>query len=185
MVLNIIGFTGNFGRPSKTFDFANHVAGEVARRVGAHTTIHDLSSLGPSFPVATRLTHLDEQAMNVVNQITSADLLIVGSPTYKGSYTGLFKHFFDMLDPASLAGKPVIALATGGGERHALMVEHQLRPLLGFFQAATLPTAVYACDRDFEDGVLKSSAIQQRVAQVADEAAIVLTRHKDRVSVAA
>jgi len=182
MALNIIGFTGNFGRPSKTFDFASHVADDVARRVGGKTTLHDLSSLGPSFPIATRLSQLDDHARKIVEQITSADLLVVGSPTYKGSYTGLFKHFFDMLDPASLAGKPVIAIATGGGERHALMVEHQLRPLLGFFQAATLPTAIYASDSDFQDGRLASPAILQRVAQAVVEAEIVLARPKVAVA---
>ncbi|MGO4844013.1 NAD(P)H-dependent oxidoreductase, partial [Rhizobiaceae sp. 2RAB30] len=73
-----------------------------------------------------------------------------------------FKHFFDLLDPSALKGKPVLLTATGGGERHALIVEHQLRPLFGFFEAATLPTAVYATDRDFSDGVLVSAAIRER-----------------------
>lgn len=182
MTLNIVGFTGNFGRPSKTFDFANLVAGEVARRVGGQTAIYDISSLGPSFRVATRVSQMDDNARRVVTQITSADLLVIGSPTYKGSYTGLFKHFFDMLDPTSLTGKPVIVLATGGGERHALMVEHQLRPLLGFFQAATLPTAIYASDRNFQDGRLIEPAILQRVAQVASEAELMLSRPKVAVA---
>ena len=64
--------------------------------------------------------------------------------------------------------------ATGGGERHALIVEHQLRPLFGFFEAFTLPTAVYATDRDFADGVLHSEAILKRAAQAVDEVGLVL-----------
>ncbi|RVA00610.1 FMN reductase, partial [Mesorhizobium sp. M7A.F.Ca.CA.002.05.1.1] len=96
------------------------------------------------------------------------------SPTYKGSYTGLFKHFFDLIDPAALRGKPIVLTATGGGERHALIVEHQLRPLFGFFEAFALPTAVYATDKDFTDGVLRSEAILKRVAQAVDEVGFVL-----------
>ena len=99
-----------------------------------------------------------------------ADLLVVGSPTYKGSYTGLLKHFFDLLDPTSLRGKPVILTATGGGERHSLVVEHQLRPLFGFFEAFALPTAIYAVDRDFSDGVIAADHIKQRVVQAVAEA---------------
>jgi FMN reductase len=51
-----------------------------------------------------------------------------------------------------------------------LIVEHQLRPLFGFFEAFALPTAVYAVDRDFTDGVLVADHIKQRVAQAIAEA---------------
>ncbi|TIX99332.1 MAG: FMN reductase, partial [Mesorhizobium sp.] len=98
------------------------------------------------------------------------DVLVVGSPTFKGSYTGLFKHFFDLLDQSSLRGKPVILAATGGGDRHSLVVEHQLRPLFGFFEALTLPTAIYASDKDFANGVLVSEAIHARARQAVAEA---------------
>ena len=53
---------------------------------------------------------------------------------------------FDLVEPDRLAGKPVAIAATGGGPRHALVVEHALRPLFGFFTALTVPTAVYAAD---------------------------------------
>lgn len=65
---------------------------------------------------------------------------------------GLFKHLFDLIEPAALAGKPVLLTATGGGEKHALVIEHQLRPLFAFFEAATLPTGIYASGADFTDG---------------------------------
>ena len=52
-------------------------------------------------------------------------------------------------DQPELAGKPVALTATGGGLRHALMVEHALRPLFGFFAALTVPTGVYASEADF------------------------------------
>jgi FMN reductase len=110
---------------------------------------------------------------------------VVGSPTYKGSYTGLFKHFFDLVDPLALQGKPVILTATGGGERHALIVEHQLRPLFGFFMAHTLPTAVYAADRDFSDYRLASDPIQRRAEQTVDELGAFFGRLPSLASVAA
>jgi FMN reductase len=109
---------------------------------------------------------------------------VVGSPTFKGSYTGLFKHFFDLLDPNSLKGKPVILAATGGGERHSLVVEHQLRPLFGFFEALTIPTAIYASDRDFADGALVSEAIRARAQQAIAEACRV-AHVRDSVDLAA
>lgn len=125
---------------------------------------------------ARRLDELAPEARYVVGQIVAADILVVGSPTFKGSYTGLFKHVFDLLDPASLRGKPIILSATGGGERHSLMVEHQMRPLFGFFEALAMPTAIYACDKDFADGALISEAIHARVGRAIEEATQALAR---------
>ncbi len=95
--------------------------------------------------------------------------MIIGSPTFKGSYPGLFKHLIDLIEPNELRGKPIIITATGGGDRHALMVEHQLRPLFGFFTAHTLPTAVYASDRDFVDYRVNSEPLAARIEAVIDE----------------
>jgi FMN reductase len=104
-----------------------------------------------------------------MSAIVSADLLIVGSPTYKGSYPGLFKHLIDLIEPHELRAKPIIITATGGGDRHALMVEHQLRPLFGFFMAHTLPTAIYASDRDFTDYAVASEQLSKRIGEVISE----------------
>ena len=112
---------------------------------------------------------LKRQLDHVVADIVSADLLLVGSPTYKGSYPGLFKHLFDLIDPLELRGKPVILTATGGGDRHALVVEHQLRPLFGFFSARTLPTAIYASDVDFKDHSVGSGRLAARFDDLLDD----------------
>ncbi|WP_425277480.1 NAD(P)H-dependent oxidoreductase [Methylobacterium nodulans] len=106
--------------------------------------------------------------------IEGADGLIVGSPVYKGSYSGLFKHVIDFLAPEALAGKPVAIAATGGGARHALMVEHQLRPLFGFFTAHVAPTAVYAGEAEIQDGVVTDPGVAARVVAAATELAHLL-----------
>jgi len=56
-----------------------------------------------------------------------------------------------------------------------LIVEHQLRPLFGFFEAFALPTAIYATDRDFADGVLRSESILKRAAQAVAEAGVLVS----------
>ena len=69
---------------------------------------------------------------------------------------------------ADLVGTPVLLAATGGGERHALIIEHQLRPLFGFFQALTLPIGVYASTTDFANYELTSPDVARRVVQAVD-----------------
>jgi FMN reductase len=176
MTGKVVGFSGNFTQPSKTRALVESVASEVGGQYGLRAQSFDVADLGPSFGSARWAGELDVQAKTVLDAVTQADLLVVGSPTYKGSYTGLFKHFFDLLDPNALRGKPVLILATGGGERHALVVEHQLRPLFGFFEALVLPTATFVSERDYVDGKLASPIIQARIAQAVTEAGLALGR---------
>lgn len=167
----VIGFSGNFAQPSRTFALVNHIVQDIAEATGFAGHTYDIEDLGLSLLQARRASDLDQNAQDILAQIVQSDVLVVGSPTYKGSYTGLFKHFFDLVDPVVLKGKPVVLTATGGGDRHALIAEHALRPLFGFFEAQTLPTAVYASDRDFTDGKIVSPTTLLRVSQVVGQAA--------------
>ncbi|MFJ9664136.1 FMN reductase [Streptomyces sp. NPDC101219] len=84
--------------------------------------------------------------------VTRADALIVVTPVFSASYSGLFKSFFDGLsvtDPDALAGKPVLIAATGGTARHSLVLDHALRPLFSYLKAVVVPTGVYAASEDW------------------------------------
>ncbi len=167
----LVGIAGSFNRPSKTYALVQNVADLAGARYGFTSSIYDLHDVGPSLGGALWRKDLDDQAKRVIDDIVAADALIIGSPTYKGSYPGLFKHLIDLIEPQELRAKPIIITATGGGDRHALMVEHQLRPLFGFFMAHTLPTAVYASDRDFTDYKVSSEPLSKRIHEVIGELA--------------
>lgn len=180
----IVGFSGNITRPSSTRRFVETVAGSLANQSGLKHQVFDVEDLGPSLAAARALDDLDSAARQIIKTIIEAEALVIGSPTYKGSYTGLFKHVFDLLGPADLRGKPVILTATGGGDRHALIVEHQLRPLFAFFEAFVLPTAIYTSSRDFTDGV-PSPAIHARVNQAIAEASRIIGAQSFAATIAA
>ncbi|MBY3022232.1 FMN reductase [Rhizobium leguminosarum] len=165
----LVGLAGSFNRPSKTFALVENVAGLAGEKYGFDNTIYDLTDVGPSLGQALRRDDLDGRAREVIDDIVNADVLVIGAPTYKGSYPGLFKHLIDLIDPHELRAKPIIITATGGGDRHALMVEHQLRPLFGFFMSHSLPTAVYASDRDFTDYRVSSDPLSKRISEVIGE----------------
>ncbi|TGR16070.1 FMN reductase, partial [Mesorhizobium sp. M8A.F.Ca.ET.202.01.1.1] len=103
--------------------------------------------------------------------VEQADVLVVATPVYRGSYTGLFKHFFDFIDQDALVDTPILLAATGGSERHALVIDHQLRPLFSFLQAHTLPIGVYATPADFDGEHVSSAALQARIALATERAA--------------
>ncbi|MGY2050091.1 FMN reductase [Methylobacterium sp. JK268] len=169
----IVAFSGNTGRPSRTRVLVEAIAAELARQRRIDLKVLDLVDAGPGLGATSR-DALPLPAARLVEAIEGADGLIMGSPVYKGSYSGLFKHVIDFLAPEALAGKPVVIAATGGGPRHALMVEHQLRPLFGFFTAHVAPTAVYAGESEIRDGAVVDPRVAARVAAAATELAHIL-----------
>lgn len=177
--LRVVGVSGSLHEPSKT----TALIAEILRRVGAHLDVEssliEVASIGPAFAGALTRDALPPEARDALQQIETADLLVVGTPVYRASYTGLFKHLFDFVEQYALVGRPVLLAATGGGERHALIIEHQLRPLFGFFQALTLPLGVYASTSDFDGYVLREGSVSERI-DLALERALPILSHGGR-----
>ncbi|WP_314507069.1 FMN reductase [uncultured Microbacterium sp.] len=163
--LRIVGVSGSLREPSKTTALVRELIDQVAAREQVQTRLIEVATLGPLFAGALRREDLQPEVEDALRAIETADLLIVASPVYRASFTGLFKHLFDFVGQYALVGTPVLLAATGGGERHALILEHQMRPLFGFFQALTLPVGVYASDTDFEGYELSSDAVRRRIDQ--------------------
>jgi FMN reductase len=163
--LRIVGVSGSLREPSKTTALVRELIDDVAAREPAERRLIEVATLGPLFAGALRREDLQPEVEDALRAIETADLLIVASPVYRASFTGLFKHLFDFVGQYALVGTPVLLAATGGGERHALILEHQMRPLFGFFQALTLPVGVYASDTDFDGYELTSEAVKRRIDQ--------------------
>lgn len=181
----IVGFSGSFSSPSRTRALVDLAVSRAARRFGCAAASYEIADLQPSLGQAQSADQLDALPRAILDAILSADALVVGTPVHKGSFTGLFKHLIDLIEPVALAGKPVLLTATGGGDRHALVIEHQLRPLFGFFEAASLPTGVYAGGADFRDGQPVSDALLTRLDRAVEQFAPWLSRNQAATSSAA
>ncbi len=159
--------------PSRTLALVEHALARIAvdadaAGLSSTTQLIDIAALAGIGALRSRPAPDDVEA--AFQAVEGADFLVVGSPVYKGSYSGLFKHFVDFLDYRGLIGLPVALLATGGSERHALVIEHQLRPLFAFFQAQPLGTGAFFTERDFANGVVSTGAAQERFTRMVDEA---------------
>ena len=161
---------GSTSQPSRTQVLAQAVVAALSEQVDLEVTYVELAKLGRDFGSASSKEGLSEDAQAALKSIERADLIVAASPVYKGSYTGLFKHVIDFIHPDALINRPVILAATGGGDRHALVVEHQLRPLFGFFRAQTIATAVYASEADLQGYQVSSATLQARVDEAAGQA---------------
>jgi len=161
--LRVVAVSGTLSTPSKTDALVEAILDELALVLPIERHVIRVSELGPLFAGALTRDELDERVERELRAIEGADLLIAASPVYRASFTGLFKHLFDFVEQYALVDVPVLLAATGGSERHALILEHSLRPLFGFFQALTLPLGVYAHASDFTDRRVTAPLLQERI----------------------
>ena len=110
--------------------------------------------------------------------VTEADALVIVTPTFQASFSGLFKSFLDLVEEGTLRGTPVLLGATGGSERHSLVIDHALRPLFAYMGAFALPTGVYAATSDF--GGEGAAALERRIERAAGELRTVLAGNSIR-----
>jgi len=90
-----------------------------------------------------------EELESTFETLATADGVIAVTPAFNASFSGLFKSFFDILPEDTLAEVPVLIGATGGTERHSLVLEHAMRPMFSYLRAVVSPTGVYAATEDF------------------------------------
>jgi FMN reductase len=122
---------GNPKPASRTLDAALHVARDLV--AGEPDVVVDLATLGPAV-----LDWQDADVASLVEQIGSADLVVVSSPTYKATYTGLLKVFLDRFAGGTGLRGVVVPLMLGAGPRHSLAPELSLRPLLAELGGTTV-----------------------------------------------
>jgi FMN reductase len=107
----------------------------------------------------------------VLAAIADADAVLLATPVYRGSLTGVLKNLLDQVPVEALERKRVAIVAMGASDHHFLGAERHLRDVLAFFGAAVLPVAAYLTSADFEDGAPSAAAAAELDALLAELAA--------------
>ncbi len=162
-VTSVVGVSGSPTHPSRTTVLVAEVAERYAKSLGGTATIIELAPLLGQLCQGPFRSDIGPDARAALESVETADVIVVGSPAYRATYTGLFKLFFDHIGQYALIDKPIVLTATGGSDRHALLVEHQMRPLFGFFQSLTLPLGIFASENDFADYKVTSEDLRSRI----------------------
>lgn len=134
---------GNPKPQSRTLAAACHVAEELGG--WEPDPVIDLAGLGPAL-----LEWSDPYVTDLVERVSTADLVVVASPTYKATYTGLLKLFLDRFPSDGLGGVVAIPLMLGAGPHHALSPELALRPVLSELGATVPVPGLYVLDSEFD-----------------------------------
>jgi len=120
---------------------------------------------------AQALLHADFKDPAIVRAIAlvlDADAIVIATPVYKASYTGILKAFLDLLPQDGLDGKLVLPLATGGSQSHMLVLDYALRPVLASLSARFILPGIYATSDQLpwsaEAGLVPHAPIAARIA---------------------
>ncbi|APX02091.1 FMN reductase [Arthrobacter sp. QXT-31] len=105
----------------------------------------------------------------VIAGVEASDGIIAVTPVFSASYSGLFKSFIDVLDPKSLDGKAVLPGATGGTDRHQMVLDHAMRPLFSYLRTRTTATAVFAGPQDWGNTDDGGTPLSLRIERAAAE----------------
>jgi FMN reductase len=179
----VVVVTAGLSQPSSTRLLADQLATATEAAVGARgegveIDVIELREL--AVEMAQTLVSGNRPTPGVVaahELIAAADGMIVVTPVFTASYSGLFKTFVDLLDPKAIDGMPVIVAATAGTARHSLVLDHALRPLFTYLHAVVVPTGVFAATDDFGGGE-GGASLQSRVNRAAAELAALVVRER-------
>ena len=181
--LRVVILNGSPSAQSKTASLAQVAADEVSRRFSTEIRRVDVYGIGQDLTSAVSRDQVGPRAEAALRSVEEADLLLVSVPVFRGSYPGIFKHFMDLLDQYGVAGTPTLLMATGGSERHSLMIDHELRPLFAFLQAFVAPAGIYVGSASFDGTSILDPRVYTRVQVAVDDLAPLLgTRlgHSDK-----
>lgn len=180
MQRTVVVISAGLGVPSSTRMLADQMGAEVQARlaamgVDAKLDVIDLRDFATGIANNLVTGYAGQDLAGAIRRVEAADAMIAVTPTFSASYSGLFKSFFDVLDPKFLDGMPVFFGATGGSPRHSLVLDMAIRPLFSYLRAHTMPTAIYASPEDW--GGSGENTLERRIGQGAAELAAVIVSH--------
>jgi FMN reductase len=174
-VVTVAVVVGNPKPRSRTYH-AGHIVAERLAGEPPDVTI-DLADLG-----AALLDWSDPGVAELVTAVQAADLVVVASPTYKGSYTGLLKLFLDRFGAGSMTGTAVPVML-GGHWKHALAPELLLKPILVEIGATCPTSGLFLLESEYEESeTLEGWLARARPQVVATTAALGSDGHPDAFS---
>ena len=168
--------SAGLSQPSSTRLLAERLATATQKGVDAQVEFVELRDVATDIMNNMLTGFASPKLEKVIETVTNADEVIAVTPIFTTSYSGLFKSFIDILDPASLTGMPVLIGATGGTERHSLALDYAMRPLFTYLHAVVAPTSVYAASNDWGSD---ESSLSERIERAGAEFAA-LVRDSDR-----
>ena len=172
--LTLVAVNAGLSEPSSTRMLVDRLTDDAASLVRSQggdvdVQIVDLRDLAVDIGRSLATGFATGGAGDAIRSVQDADALIVATPVFNASYSGLFKSFFDLVDVDAMEGKPVLIAATGGSPRHSMVLDHALRPLFGYLRTVVVPTGVYAASEDWASTSGDTATLSDRIRRAATQ----------------
>lgn len=183
---HLVVVSGGLSDPSSSRQLADRLASAAADALSAdgivpqvHTV--ELRLLATEIAEAMVNPSRSETLQAALDEVAQADGIVAVSPTFKASYSGLFKSFWDLVEDRAIRDVPVLLGATGGTPRHSLMIDTAMRPLFSYLRAKVLSSGVFAASDDWGEvsggqASARTTPLQERIAEAGADLASVVGR---------
>jgi len=145
-----------------------HQLAALAVELHGSGRVVDLAALDPAGLLGVGKDAVVDELLTAV---PSADVLVLVTPIYRATYSGLLKVVLDQLPPSALRGVPCVLAATAASLAHYLALDTGLRALVASLDGWSVPTVTYATPADFDEAKRPRDSVRQRLRQALDEAA--------------
>jgi len=176
--MEITSVIGQATGPGRLTAAADLLRGAIERAGAAVTTI-DLHSAPVEICDGRPADAYGAATREAVVRISAADAAVFVSPVYRATYPGVLKNLLDLLPVDALRGKPVGIVAVGATDHHFLGVDGDLRRVLAWFGALTLPTSVYLSSPSFDASKKPTAAAGGDLAALAHALTTLVERLRD------
>jgi len=171
--------SAGLGVPSSSRLLADQLAASAQRQLssaGYDVTVDVVELRDLAVDIANNFVtgYAAPRLAEVIAGVEASDGIIAVTPVFSASYSGLFKSFFDVLDPKSLDGKAVLLGATGGTDRHQMVLDYALRPLFSYLRTRITATGVFAGPQDWGTADDGGFSLADRIERAAGEFARLL-----------
>jgi FMN reductase len=164
-VSRIVAITGSPASPSRTSLIARQVAAKLERQGFAVDAIEVRALPAEDLLFARPESQAVRTALGAIER---AQGVVIATPVYKASYTGVLKSLLDLLPQFGLTGKVVLPLATGGTVAHVLAIDYALRPVLASLGALHIVGGLFLHDKLLERTEAGELAIEADLARRLD-----------------
>ncbi len=149
----ILGISGSLtagGSTRNLVDLALHAASSGDRHVT--TDVIDLREINISFCDGRPVEEYQDDTANVINRIQAADAYVIGTPIYRGTYTGALKNLIDHVPVEAFCGKTVGLIGNAYTDHHYLSIDQELKTVLDWFNMHIVPGSVYVSADQMKGG---------------------------------
>lgn len=138
---------------------------------GLQTELIDLREYEVEFSVGSPLVDYNDDTWTVVNKMLSADFLVFGTPIYQASISGALKNLLDLFPENAFKYKVTGIVATGWSNKHYLVPEYQLKPVLSYFKGLIPTGNVFIHNDSFneESEEIIDKNVSERIQKLAEE----------------